>query len=60
MSPADTAAALHNLDASKYICDDVEETVKDMLNAGSRYKNLEIPLGAGITFVLGKDIAESW
>lgn len=60
MSPAEMAAFLHQLDASKYIPNDVEETVKDMLDAGSRYKNLEKSLGTGIIFVLGKDISESW
>jgi hypothetical protein len=60
MSPAETAACLHDLDAVMYAPHDVEETVKDMLDAGSRYKNLEKSLGVGIIFVLGKDIAESW
>jgi len=60
ISAAKTAEILHRLDATNYKYDQVEETVKEMLDAGSRYKNLEKSLGLGIVFVLGKDLAESW
>jgi hypothetical protein len=37
----------------------VENTMKEMLDAGSRYNNLEKALGEGVVFILGKDISES-
>ncbi|KAK5191786.1 hypothetical protein LTR92_008367 [Exophiala xenobiotica] len=33
--------------------------MKEMLDAGSRYNNLEKALGEGVVFILGKDISES-
>jgi hypothetical protein len=59
LSPEGTARILHDLDAANYECDQVEAVVKDMLGAGSRYKNLEKALGKGVLFVLGQDISES-
>lgn len=39
--------------------DEVGKTVKEMLDAGSRYVNLEKSLGIGVVFILGKDLAET-
>lgn len=59
LSAEGTARILHDLDAANYECDQVEGVVKEMLGAGSRYKNLEKALGKGVLFVLGQDISES-
>lgn len=59
ISTRETAQILNKLDAASYRSDHVESTVKDMLDAGSRYKNLERALGEGALFLLGKDLAES-
>jgi hypothetical protein len=59
MSPAEIAACLNHLDASQYISHHVEDTFKEMLDAGSRYRNLQKSLGPGIIFVLGMTIPES-
>ena len=37
----------------------LEKTVKDMLDHGSRYKNMELALGPGICLVLGCQLSES-
>jgi hypothetical protein len=39
--------------------EEVRRIVKEMENAGSRYKNLEQALGSGIVFVLGRDLPEN-
>jgi hypothetical protein len=54
-----TAEALNQLNASLYPREVVINTVKDMIDAGSRYKNIENALGKGAIFVLGTDIAET-
>ncbi len=59
MSTGQTARALQALDASRFEFVKVENTVKDMLDAGSRYNNLEKALGEGVLFVLGKGLSES-
>lgn len=59
ISTDETAKILTQLDAASYQSELVEGTVREMLDAGSRYKNLELALGDGVLFVLGKDIAES-
>lgn len=38
---------------------DIEKTVRDMLDHGSRYKNMESALGPGICLVLGCVLSES-
>ncbi|KAJ9500068.1 hypothetical protein H2202_004459 [Exophiala xenobiotica] len=47
------------LDGSRFELVHVENTMKEMLDAGSRYNNLEKALGEGVVFILGKDISES-
>ena len=59
LSAEGTARILHDLDAANYQYHQVETVVKEMLEAGSRYKNLEKALGKGVLFVLGQDISES-
>jgi chemotaxis receptor (MCP) glutamine deamidase CheD len=59
LSAEGTAEILHALDAANYQCDQVEAVVKEMLDAGSRYKNLEKALGEGVLFVLGQEISET-
>lgn len=39
--------------------EDIETIVSDMINAGSRYKNLEQSLNPGFTLVLGTDVSET-
>jgi hypothetical protein len=56
---AEIAVALHRLNAAEYVHTEVENTVREMLDAGSRYINLENALGPGTVFVLGKDLSES-
>jgi hypothetical protein len=36
------------------------ETLEYMLDAGHRYKSLEIYAGKGVTFLLGTELPESW
>lgn len=60
LSAEGTARILHDLDAENYQYHQVETVVKEMLDAGSRYKNLENALGKGVLFVLGQEISESW
>lgn len=60
LSTGATAKILHDLDEKNYQCDQVENTVKEMRDAGSRYRNLENKLGDGVLFVLGQDISESY
>jgi len=55
-----TARILNQLDGASYHRKQVESTVKEMLDAGSKYRNLERVLGDGVLFVLGQDIAESY
>jgi hypothetical protein len=54
-----TAEALSQFDASLYPREAVIVTVKEMIDAGSRYKNIENTLGKGAIFVLGTEIAET-
>jgi hypothetical protein len=54
-----TAEALYRLNASLYPRETVIDTVKEMVDAGSRYKNIEKTLGKGAIFVLGTEIAET-
>jgi hypothetical protein len=54
-----TAEALNRLNASLYPRETVIATVKEMVDAGSRYKNIENTLGKGAIFVLGTEIAET-
>lgn len=58
MSAADIAKSLYELDNAYYAYEKVERTVAKMLNAGSRYRNLEHHLGSGLCFVLGTDVTE--
>jgi hypothetical protein len=54
-----TADVLNLLNASLYPREVVIDAVKDMIEAGSRYKNIENALGKGAIFVLGTEIAET-
>jgi hypothetical protein len=54
-----TAEALNGLNASLYPRQVVVDTVKDMIDAGSRYINIENRLGKGAVFVLGTKLAET-
>jgi len=39
--------------------EDTRDTVNHMIDAGSRYKNIERVLGVGVILALGKDISET-
>ena len=54
-----TADALNRLNVHLYPRELVIDTVNDMIDAGSRYKNIENTLGNGAIFVLGTEIAET-
>jgi hypothetical protein len=54
-----TAETLNRFNASLYPREVVVDTVRDMIDAGSRYKNIEKVLGKGAIFVLGTEIAET-
>jgi hypothetical protein len=56
LSTGHTAHALQDLDGSGFEIVQVENTMKEMLDAGSRYNNLEKALGEGVVFVLGMDV----
>ena len=60
LSPEETGRILHTLDGTKYQRHEVESTVREMVDKGSRYINLENFLGLGVLFVLGQGISETW
>lgn len=39
---------------------EAKETLNYMLDSGYRYKNFEAHAGAGVTFLLGTELSESW
>ncbi len=59
-SVEETALGLHNAIG---FCRDVAEaqnTLEMMISAGHKYKQLENHLGAGVCFVLGTELGETW
>ena len=59
MSPSEIAKILNKHDSTSYPYDTVVEATKEMLQAASRYRNLEKVLNCGICFVLGIGVVEA-
>ena len=53
------AAKLQELGVFNHDAKELKVRVQEMINAGSRYRNLEKKLGSGVVFLLGTDIPES-
>lgn len=51
--------ALNRINARSYTREMVTATMKDMIDGGSRYNNIENALGKGAIFVLGTEISET-
>ena len=56
---AKTASILYQAGTVRHSLEELADTMNAMIDAGSRYKNIERVLGAGSTLLLGQDVKES-
>jgi len=56
---AETASLLYQTRSVRHSLKELTDTMSLMIDAGSRYKNIEKVLGAGSTLLLGQSISES-
>jgi hypothetical protein len=55
----ETASLLYQSGSVRHTLKELTDTMNLMIDAGSRYKNIERVLGAGSTLLLGQNISES-